>query len=127
MKILRFISFKENLIFKIHGIDGIKLVNRLRLRLSHLNEHKFRHNLRIPIDSICSCGLEPEKTHHYFLCCNFCSDLRIEFLNDNCTLNPPFSRKTFECSPVWRTIKFLKNCERFNRPLLTFYIAKNIK
>ena len=101
MKILSFIRLKENLIFKIHGIDGFKLLNRLRLRLSHLNEHKFRHNLRVPIDSICSCGLESETTHDYFLCCNLCPNLRIELLNDICALNQISSRKCFECSPVW--------------------------
>ena len=69
--------------------------------LSHLNVHKFRHNLRVPIDSICRCDLEPETRHHYFLCCNVCSDLRIELLNDICALNPTSLRKTFECSPVW--------------------------
>ena len=100
MKILSFIRLKEKLIFKIHGIDGIKLVNRLKLRLSHLNEHKSRHNGRVPIESIFSCGLESEITHHYFLCCNLFSDLRIELPNDICALNPTSSRKTFESSPV---------------------------
>ena len=100
MKFLSYIRLKENLIFKIHSIDGIKLVNCLRLRLSDLNEHKFWHIIRVPIDSICSCGLEPETTHYYFLYCNLCSDLRIQLLNDICALNPTSSRKNFECSPA---------------------------
>ena len=37
-KILSFIGPKENSIFKIHDINGIKLLNRLRLNFSHLNE-----------------------------------------------------------------------------------------
>ena len=45
-KILKFIRSKKNSIFKIRDIDSIKLLNRLRLHFSHLNEHKFRHNLR---------------------------------------------------------------------------------
>ena len=32
-----------NSIFDIHGLYGIKLLTRLRLSLSHLREHKFRH------------------------------------------------------------------------------------
>ena len=34
---------KENSLFSIHNPVGVKLLTRLRLQLSHLNEHKFRH------------------------------------------------------------------------------------
>ena len=83
-----FIRPKENSIFKIHDINGIKLLNRLRLHFSHLNEHKFRHNFRATIDPMCSCALEPEATLHYLLHCNLYSDLRTELLSDVCALNP---------------------------------------
>ena len=59
-----FIRLKENSIFKIHDINGIELLNRLRLHFSHLNEHKFRQHFRATIDPTCSCGLEPETTLH---------------------------------------------------------------
>ena len=36
----------QNSIFKIHDPLGIKLLTRLRLGLSHLNEHRFRHNFQ---------------------------------------------------------------------------------
>ena len=87
-KILSFIRPKENSIFKIHDITGTKLLNRLSLHFSNLNEHKFRHNFRAAIDPMCSCGLEPEATLHYLLSCNLYPDLRIELLNDICVLNP---------------------------------------
>ena len=61
-KILSFIRPKENSIFKIHDINGIKLLNCLRLHFSHLNEHKFWHNFRATIDPMYSHGLEPETT-----------------------------------------------------------------
>ena len=86
-KILSFIRPKENSIFKIHDINGIKLLNRLRLHFSDLNEHKFRHNFRATLDPMCSCGIEPETTLHYLLHCNLYSDLRTELLNDICDLN----------------------------------------
>ena len=63
-KILSFIRPKENSVFKIHDINGVKLLNRLRLHFSHLNEHKFRHDFRDTIDPMCSCGLEAETTLH---------------------------------------------------------------
>ena len=36
----------QNLIFKIHDPLWIKLLTRLRHGLSHLNEHRFRHNFK---------------------------------------------------------------------------------
>ena len=144
-KILSFIRPKENSIFKIHDINGIRLLNRLRLHFSHLNEHKFWHNFRATIDPMCSCNLEPETTLHYLLGCNFSSDLRTELLNGICALNPTlkklshekflnillyesedFSFKTNK-KIIKSTIKFLKTSERFIGPLLTLYIAKNIE
>ena len=87
-KSLSFIRPKEKSIFKIHDINGIKLLNRLRLHFSHLNEHNFRQNFRTTIDPMYSCGLEPETTLHYPLRYNLYSDLRTELFNDNCVLNP---------------------------------------
>ena len=40
--ILNFIRPKGNSVFDIHDTNGIKLLSRLRLNFSHLNEHKFR-------------------------------------------------------------------------------------
>ena len=95
-KILSFIRSKENLISKIHDINGLKLLNCLRLHFSHLNEHKFRHNVRATIDPICSRSLEPETTLHYLLRCNLYSDIRTELLNDICLLNPTLKNSTHE-------------------------------
>ena len=91
-KILSFIRLKENSIFKIQNINGIKLLNRLSLHFSHLNEHKFWHNFRATIDPMCSCGLEPETTLHYLLRCNLYSDLRTELPNEICALNPALKK-----------------------------------
>ena len=33
-------------VYNIHNSTGLKLFTRLRLGLSHLNEHKFNHNFR---------------------------------------------------------------------------------
>ena len=54
--ILRFIRPSENPIFNCHNPSRIKLITRLRLGLSHLREHKFRHNFQDKLNSICSCG-----------------------------------------------------------------------
>ena len=38
----------------------MKLLSRLWLNFSHLNEHKFRHNLKDALSPTCDCGSEIE-------------------------------------------------------------------
>ena len=54
--ILDFIRPKENSVYAVHDISGLKLITRLRLNFSHLNEPKFRHNFKDTINPMCSCG-----------------------------------------------------------------------
>ena len=82
--ILNFIRPEANSVFDIHDTNGIKLLSRLRLNFSHLNEHKFRHNR---VDPMCTCGLEPETTLHYFLRCSLFSTQRLGLLNNVFILN----------------------------------------
>ena len=60
----------QNSIFKIHDPLGIKFLTRLRLGLSHLNEHRFRQNFQDCLNPLCSCSLEVESTTHFFLHCH---------------------------------------------------------
>ena len=55
---------------RIHNPVAIRLLTRLRLGLSHLNEHKFRHNFADCVNPLCSCSIEPETTLHFFLHCH---------------------------------------------------------
>ena len=80
--ILNFVRPRENPVFAVHDINGAKLLTRLRLDLSHLNEHKFRHNVNDIINPMCSCSKEPETTLHYLLHCDLYSTDRLELLND---------------------------------------------
>ena len=61
----------QNSIYKVFNTLGIKFLTRLRLWLSHLNEHKFKHNFQNCLNPLCSCSLEVESTIHFFLYCNF--------------------------------------------------------
>ena len=45
-QILKFIRPSPNSTFNVHNPHGIKLLTRLRVGLSHLREHKFRHNFQ---------------------------------------------------------------------------------
>ena len=42
----KFLSLNQRSLFSIHDPVGVKLLTRLRLQFSHLNEHKFRHNFK---------------------------------------------------------------------------------
>ena len=45
---------------------GIKLSMRLHLDLSHLNEHKFRHNFVDCANPLCFSSIKPETRFHFF-------------------------------------------------------------
>ena len=86
--ILKFIRPKGNSFVGTHDTNGNKLLSRLRLNFSHLNEHKFRHNFNDTVDPTCTCVYEPEATLHYLLCCNLYTTQRLELLDNVCILNP---------------------------------------
>ena len=54
--------------YSIHDIAGIRLLTKLRLNFSALNEHKFRHNFEC-LDPICACGTGKEDNEHFLLHC----------------------------------------------------------
>ena len=41
----------------------------MRLGMSHLREHKFKHNFQDCLNPICSCALDIESTSHFLLHC----------------------------------------------------------
>ena len=85
--ILNFVTPKENSVFEVYDIKGVKLLTRLIMDFSRLNEHKFRHNFDDIINPMCSCGEEPETTLYYLLNWDLYSIYRLELLNYIYTLN----------------------------------------
>ena len=72
IQLLHFIRPCANIIFHIHNPLGIKLLTRLRLGLSHLHEHKFRHCFQDTFNLSWEFGKDTELTMHFFLhCTNF--------------------------------------------------------
>ena len=65
--LLSFIRPKPANVYRIHHPRGLKLLTRLRLGLSHLREHKFRHNFNDTIDPFCLCGTNNLETSEHFL------------------------------------------------------------
>ena len=54
--ILKSIRPSENSVFLCNNPKGLKLVTWLRLDLSHLWEHKFKHNFQDTLNLICNCS-----------------------------------------------------------------------
>ena len=69
--------------YVIYLIDPIGLIflTRLSLGFSHLNEHRFRHNLQDCMNPLCSCSLEIEDTSHYLLHYHHFSQYRTDLMN----------------------------------------------
>ena len=80
-RLLSFIRPIANSIYDIHDPIGLKLLTRLRLGFSHLNEHRFRHNFQDCMNPLCSCSLDIEDTSHYLLHCRHFSQQRIDLMN----------------------------------------------
>ena len=59
----------------------LKLLTRLRLGCSHLNEHTFRNNLQNCLNPLCSCSLETEDTIHYLMHCHHFSHYHFDLIN----------------------------------------------
>lgn len=57
-------------LYNIHNPPGIKSLTRLRLGLSHSNEHKFNHEFDDCVNIFWNCSLEPESISQFFLHCH---------------------------------------------------------
>ena len=78
LKIIRPVS---NTVYNIQNYIGLKLLTRLRLGLSHLNEHRYNHNFQNCINLLCTCSLEVESTVHFFLHCHHYHNVQAKLLN----------------------------------------------
>ena len=66
--LIKFFSLQERLLFSIHDSPGVKLLTRLQLKFSHLNQHKFRYNFNDNVVAMCDCGTETVKQQNTFSC-----------------------------------------------------------
>ena len=67
------------------------MLSRLRLGLSHLNEHRFKRKFNNCINPLCTFSLEVESTKRFFLRCHYFSALRVSFLNDLNNISSQFA------------------------------------
>ena len=52
--------------YDTHGIRGVTLLTKLRLKFSAIKDHCFRHRLDF-LTPMCNCGAEKEDNEHYLL------------------------------------------------------------
>ena len=71
----------ESSIFLCNKPKGVQLLTRLRLGLSHLRDHKFKHNLKDTLNPICNRDEDIETSCHYLLHCSLYTSERLAFLN----------------------------------------------
>ena len=123
--------------FSICDPLGVKLLTRLRLKITHLNEHKFRHGFNDTVDPFCECGNEIETPEHFFLHCHFYSAQRKELFKSLEKLDPYFLKlnpknqvlallygsqindsKSFNRDILKNVIIYIKATAQFARPLI---------
>ena len=80
-KVLKFIRPSENSIFLCNNPKGIQLLTRLRLGLSDLRDHKFKHVFRDTLNPICNCSEDIETSWHYLLHCSIYTNERLALPN----------------------------------------------
>ena len=63
--LIQLFTLKQQSLFLIHDPGGVKLLTRLGLKFSYLNEHKCFLNFRDCVGPICNCGANIETTKHF--------------------------------------------------------------
>ena len=136
LSILKFVRPVANSVFDINNPYGLKLLIRLRLGLSHLRFHKFRHDFQDCINPICDCGLETETKTHFLLHCPLFQSARQSFLMNIKKIDESILKKHDELitktllygddkfdlscnkSIISSTIEFIVCTERFSNSLV---------
>ena len=136
--ILQLIRPTPNRAFNCHNPIGIKLITRFRLGLSHLRDHKFKHNFQDCFNPICCGSKDIETTVHYLLHCPTFSDKKSTFFNNIQSIKENFlsgsdSRisetllfgissfnDTKNTSILNTTIDYILSTKRFDVPLTNF-------
>ena len=67
-------------VFGVYDPTGISILTQLRVGLSTLNYHKFKHNLWNTLNPLCPINDDIENTGLYFLLCRACCTIRRDLL-----------------------------------------------
>ena len=98
---MSFISPVQTNIYNIFDPKGLTFPTRLKLGLSHLNQHRSQRNFKDCLNPLCSCSLEIENTSHYLFYCYHFSHHLVALMNsaksnrDNFDLCLKMSKKIY--------------------------------
>ena len=92
------------------NLKGIRLITRLWLELTHLREHKFKHNFQNCLDPLCSCRLSIESSSYFLFHCPIFHDKRHNLLS---TLNK-INSKLLESNDFYLTKTILFGSTSFD-------------
>lgn len=88
-KLLSLIRPPPKPVYSIHDPKGLAILTQLRVGLSKLNLHKFRHNFRDTLNPLCPTNDGVEDTEHFLLHCHAYDAYRRDLLDSvNATLQP---------------------------------------
>ena len=76
-------------VFRIHDPTGLSYLTQLRVGLSKLNFHKFKHNFRDTMNQMCPSNDGIEDTEHFSLLCPSFEESRRGLLADVSSLLQP--------------------------------------
>ena len=71
-----------NSVYGIHNPKGVAYLTRLRVGLSKINVHKFRHSFRDTINPMCPVNDGIEDTEHFLLLCDSFKEHRYNLFTD---------------------------------------------
>ena len=81
-RILKLIRPNPNSTFNCHNSKAIKYLSGISLGLSHVREHKFKHNIQDTLNPICACRSDIETPCQYFISCPIFDAERSTLLNN---------------------------------------------
>ena len=79
-KLFLHIRLPAKSVYGIHNPKGIAYLTQLRVGLSKLNFHKFKHNFQDTVNPMCSINDGIEDTEHFLLLCNSFTEQRHDLL-----------------------------------------------
>ena len=134
--ILKFIRPSPSNVFNCNSYKGIRLITRLHIGMSHLREHKFKHNFQDCLNRISSCGLDIESTSHFLFHCprfnyerytllsilNNIDSTLLELTKSSLSQTLLYGNTLFDKEKNTRiqntTIEYILSTERFEEPLI---------
>ena len=97
-----FYKIQQKIYINVNNPEGVKYLTRLRLRFSHLNEHKFRHGFLHTLNPLCNCCFEVEDNEHFFL-----RRLNFENVRRSFFIHKPSINYSFKNLPSHLKVKLL--------------------